>query len=227
MTSVRADSGILAEQLVRAGCRAIAAAGALDEESRLGHGYTQCGRRRPTRVTIRCRRPSRSPAAPREASLGLKLLGGLAVRVLCPEFPPRLRAGQDIDFACVTKERKKVADYLAEGRLRARPPVQQPQRRPPDVLQRPVGPPHRRHGRPADHVPHAGLPVRVLPPAVHDRRRRRAAVQAADRRAQREGRCTTSSICWPGSRSAGAAGPASTPTASPSCSGRTGAGGGR
>ena len=47
------------------------------------------------------------------ASLGLKLLGGLAVRVLCPEFPPRLRAGQDIDFACVTKERKKIAEYLA------------------------------------------------------------------------------------------------------------------
>ena len=48
-----------------------------------------------------------------DASLGLKLLGGLAVRVLCPDFPPRLRSGQDIDFACVTKERKKVAEYLA------------------------------------------------------------------------------------------------------------------
>jgi hypothetical protein len=47
------------------------------------------------------------------ASLGLKLLGGLAVRVLCPEFPPRLRSGQDMDFACVAKERKKVAEYLA------------------------------------------------------------------------------------------------------------------
>src|SRR6202041_144427 len=43
---------------------------------------------------------------------GLKLLGGLAVRVLCPGFPPRLRAGQDMDFACVSKERKKVAEYL-------------------------------------------------------------------------------------------------------------------
>src|SRR5215469_18084606 len=48
-----------------------------------------------------------------DASLGLKLLGGLAVRVLCPEFPPRQRSGQDIDFACVGKERKKVADWLA------------------------------------------------------------------------------------------------------------------
>lgn len=48
-----------------------------------------------------------------KAGLGLKLLGGLAVRVLCPEFPPRLRRDQDIDFACVSKERKKVAEHLA------------------------------------------------------------------------------------------------------------------
>ncbi len=50
-----------------------------------------------------------------EAGIGLKLLGGLAVRVLCPDFPPRLRAGQDIDFACLTKERKKAAEYLASA----------------------------------------------------------------------------------------------------------------
>jgi hypothetical protein len=49
------------------------------------------------------------------AGLGLKLLGGLAVRVLCPEYPPRLRRDQDIDFACLSKERKKVAAYLAES----------------------------------------------------------------------------------------------------------------
>jgi hypothetical protein len=48
-----------------------------------------------------------------DSSLGLKLLGGLAVRVLCPEFPPRLRRDQDIDFACVSKQRKKVAEHLA------------------------------------------------------------------------------------------------------------------
>ncbi len=47
-----------------------------------------------------------------DAGLGLKLLGGLAVRVLCPEFPPRLRAGQDMDFACLSKGRKNVAAYL-------------------------------------------------------------------------------------------------------------------
>jgi hypothetical protein len=49
------------------------------------------------------------------AGLGLKLLGGLAVRVLCPEFPPRLRAGQDMDFACLSKGRKNVASYLEKS----------------------------------------------------------------------------------------------------------------
>jgi hypothetical protein len=47
-----------------------------------------------------------------DAGLGLKLLGGLAVRVICPDFPPRLRAGQDIDFACLSKGRKDVVSYL-------------------------------------------------------------------------------------------------------------------
>ena len=49
------------------------------------------------------------------AGLGLKLLGGLAIRVLCPEFPPRLRAGQDMDFACLSKGRKNVAAYLQQS----------------------------------------------------------------------------------------------------------------
>jgi hypothetical protein len=46
------------------------------------------------------------------AGLGLKLLGGLGVRVVCPDFPPRLRRDQDIDFACLSKGRKDVAAYL-------------------------------------------------------------------------------------------------------------------
>jgi hypothetical protein len=50
-----------------------------------------------------------------ETGLGLKLLGGLAIRVLCPEFPPRLRAGQDMDFACLSKGRKHVASYLEKS----------------------------------------------------------------------------------------------------------------
>ncbi|MGI8446526.1 MAG: hypothetical protein ACR2MP_04920 [Streptosporangiaceae bacterium] len=48
------------------------------------------------------------------AGLGLKLLGGLAVRVLCPDFPPRLRRDQDMDFACLAKGRKEVAAWLAD-----------------------------------------------------------------------------------------------------------------
>ena len=44
--------------------------------------------------------------------LKLRLLGGLGVRVLCPEFPPRLRPGQDMDLACTGKGRREVAAYL-------------------------------------------------------------------------------------------------------------------
>ncbi len=47
-----------------------------------------------------------------DAGVGLKLLGGLAVRVLCPDLPPRQRAGQDIDFACLSKGRKQTAAFL-------------------------------------------------------------------------------------------------------------------
>jgi hypothetical protein len=47
-----------------------------------------------------------------DAGLGLKLLGGLAVRVICPDLPPRLRAGQDIDFACLSRGRKEIIAYL-------------------------------------------------------------------------------------------------------------------
>src|SRR5580658_10224785 len=47
-----------------------------------------------------------------DAGHRLKILGGLGVRVLCPDFPPRLRAGQDIDFACLGKTRRQVASHL-------------------------------------------------------------------------------------------------------------------
>jgi hypothetical protein len=49
------------------------------------------------------------------AGLPLRLLGGLGVRVLCPDFPPRLRAGQDIDLACNGKGRRDVAAYLEKS----------------------------------------------------------------------------------------------------------------
>ena len=47
-----------------------------------------------------------------EAGYRLKILGGLGVRVLCPDFPPRQRAGQDIDLACLGKTRRQVASHL-------------------------------------------------------------------------------------------------------------------
>jgi hypothetical protein len=50
-----------------------------------------------------------------EAGVGLKLLGGLAVRVITPDYPPRLRRDQDMDFACLSKERKKVAAHLEQA----------------------------------------------------------------------------------------------------------------
>ena len=50
-----------------------------------------------------------------EAGYRLKILGGMGVRVLCPEFPPRQRAGQDIDLACLGKTWRKVADHLEKA----------------------------------------------------------------------------------------------------------------
>jgi hypothetical protein len=49
------------------------------------------------------------------AGLRLRLLGGLGVRVLCPDFPPRLRPGQDMDLACAGKGRREVAAYLEKS----------------------------------------------------------------------------------------------------------------
>ena len=51
----------------------------------------------------------------RKAGVGLKLLGGLAVRVLTPDLPPRLRPGQDMDFACLSKGRKATATFLEDN----------------------------------------------------------------------------------------------------------------
>ena len=47
-----------------------------------------------------------------QAGYRLKILGGMGVRVLCPDFPPRQRAGQDIDLACLGKTWRKVAAQL-------------------------------------------------------------------------------------------------------------------
>jgi hypothetical protein len=44
----------------------------------------------------------------------LRLVGGLAVRYLTPAFPPRVREGQDIDLASVSRARPPLVEYLTE-----------------------------------------------------------------------------------------------------------------
>jgi hypothetical protein len=44
----------------------------------------------------------------------LKLLGGQAVRVLCPLFPHRARKDQDMDFACISSKKRDVIAFFAE-----------------------------------------------------------------------------------------------------------------
>jgi hypothetical protein len=44
----------------------------------------------------------------------LRLVGGMAVRVLCPAFPPRVRARQDLDLASVSAARPQLTAYLVE-----------------------------------------------------------------------------------------------------------------
>jgi hypothetical protein len=52
--------------------------------------------------------------AANQDAVPLKLLGGQAVRYLTPEFPPRVRNGQDMDFASVSTAKKPVMDLLGE-----------------------------------------------------------------------------------------------------------------
>ena len=44
----------------------------------------------------------------------LKLLGGQAIRLLCPLYPHRARDDQDMDFACVSSRKREVIDFFAE-----------------------------------------------------------------------------------------------------------------
>jgi hypothetical protein len=44
----------------------------------------------------------------------LKLLGGQAIRVLCPLFPHRARNDQDMDFACVSSKKREVMAFFEE-----------------------------------------------------------------------------------------------------------------
>ena len=44
----------------------------------------------------------------------LKLIGGQAVRLLCPLFPHRARDDQDMDFCCVSSKKRDVIDFFAQ-----------------------------------------------------------------------------------------------------------------
>src|SRR6266542_621506 len=44
----------------------------------------------------------------------LKLIGGQAVRLLCPLFPHRAREDQDMDFACVSPKKRDVIAFFGE-----------------------------------------------------------------------------------------------------------------
>ena len=52
--------------------------------------------------------------AANDRGIPLKLLGGQAVRLLCPLFPHRARDDQDMDFACVSSKKREVVDFFAE-----------------------------------------------------------------------------------------------------------------
>ena len=136
----------------------------------------------------RCPRRSRSLTGAARAGLKLRLLGGLGVRVLCPDFPPRLRAGQDMDLACASKGRRDVAAYLEKSGCVPDKMFNSLNGDRQMYFTAPVRAAHRRHGRPARHVPHAGLPALVRQLLAHPRPRRPAAFQAPDLRAERQGR---------------------------------------
>src|SRR5256714_5755379 len=51
-----------------------------------------------------------------DRGIPLKLLGGQAVRVLCPTYPHRARNDQDMDFACIsTRSKDVIAFFLEKG----------------------------------------------------------------------------------------------------------------
>jgi len=47
----------------------------------------------------------------------LKLVGGMAVRYLCAEYPPRIREGQDLDLASTGAARKGLTSFLVDRGL--------------------------------------------------------------------------------------------------------------
>ncbi len=49
-----------------------------------------------------------------ERDIALRLVGGLAIRLLTPDLPPRGRTGQDLDFASASNTRRALSEMLLE-----------------------------------------------------------------------------------------------------------------
>jgi hypothetical protein len=49
-----------------------------------------------------------------ERGIPVRLVGGLAVQVLCPNFPPRVREAQDLDLASVSRTGRALTEFLEE-----------------------------------------------------------------------------------------------------------------
>jgi hypothetical protein len=49
-----------------------------------------------------------------EREIALRLLGGLAIGLLCPDLPPRTRVGQDLDLGSLSSSRRALSDLLTE-----------------------------------------------------------------------------------------------------------------
>lgn len=47
-----------------------------------------------------------------EGGVPVRLLGGLAVRYLCPSFPPRTKDDQDLDLASVSRSKARLIPFL-------------------------------------------------------------------------------------------------------------------
>src|SRR6266550_2051283 len=95
------------------------------------------------------------------SGIPLRLIGGLAIRYLTPDYPPRVRNDQDMDFASVSTAKNDVIQFLDERGRDRRPPV---------------------------HVPRARVQGADRADAGDDRRDRPAPDEAPGGRAERKGR---------------------------------------
>jgi hypothetical protein len=49
-----------------------------------------------------------------DRGIALRMIGGLAIRLLCPDLPPHARAGQDLDFGSLGSTRRQLSELLVE-----------------------------------------------------------------------------------------------------------------